>query len=278
MINLWSNFLSDGATVTASSSATGFPASNVQNDQPTTVWINSGLLTTDTLTFDFGYPVTITDFIMAFVTLGGQLDNFKLMANTSDSWGSPAFSQNLTWAPGVPIHASFASQTYQFWQITFDVKTYLYDDFGNQIFDDMGNPIYDDSGNNQVQIGRVYLGTASTVNPPDFQAGVKCIRQDLSLVNTARSGADYGILKASKRFIDITWTNAIDSDKTTMDAIYNLGGKVLKFFIQVDSSSGDPDISAIIYVRFFGDPQSMQVGALDTTQCWDMEYGFLEQI
>lgn len=277
MISIWYSFLSDLAIASASSTSSGFPASNVQNDQPDTTWMDAGTSETVSLTFNFGQPVSITDFVMTFITGVDQLTSITLSANSINDFSSPPFQQAVTWNASA-VSATFSAQKYQYWQIQMTKAVFLRDDLGFQLFDDLGNPIYDDSTAALLSIGRVFLGSQVQVNPPDFQNGLKIIRQDLSAVNTSRGGQDYGILKPSKRYLSLNWTNALDADYRTIDTIYKLGGKVLKFFIQIDSSSSDTDISSIIYVRFFQDPQTLETDALDSSQCWDMEYDLLEQI
>ena len=262
MINIWYKNLVDtfGNVISASSAATGFPAVNVSNNQPTVIWLSGTSLTKEWVLVDMGAAVAVTDFICAFHNLTSGDSALTLQYGNVATTGiggltTPAGTQSLTWTAG-PIQKSFSTQTYRYFCFVFTKS----------------------SSSQSRQIGRIYLGTVATVNPPDFDTGVTCIRQDLSLVNTARSGQDYGILKPSKRLWTLTWTQTPASDFTTLDAVYYLGGKVLKFFMQIDSNSGDPRLNVIAYVRFSDDFQTADVDALDSSQCWGLSCDWLEQI
>ena len=264
MINLWWNNLGDLAAnvISASSYSTGFPASNVANNQPGVKWLTGATLTTEWILFDLGSAMSITDFICAFHSFTGSDSSFTLQYGSSATTGSgglatPAGTQSITFAAGA-MQQSFSAQNYRYWCFVFTKG----------------------SSSEVASIGRIFLGTLTNINPPDLINGAQIIRNDLSVVNTAKSGQDYGLLKPSKRLFTLTWTNALDTDYRAMDNIYVTGGKVLKFFMQIDPANltGDTDLSSIVYVRINADPQNLETDALDSAQCWDMEYDLLEQI
>lgn len=282
MMNLWwKNLASLAATViTASSCQTLYPAANVANDQPTTVWISGYTNSQEWVMVDFGGIAAITDFICAFFLFINP-NTALIQGNASSDFTSPAFSAPVTLLNGV-MFASFAVQKFRYWRFIFTKGTPYFDDSipPNPVLDDEGNQEYTDTPTSGAQIGRVFLGQKVQINLPDLDNGVQPILQDLSEINTSKGGQDYGLFKPSKRLFTLTWTNALGSDKRTLYTIYKAGGKVLKFFIQIDPANltADPDCNSIVYVRFNQDPQNLESDAMDQEQCWDMEQDFLEQI
>jgi len=106
MIFLYNNLL-DSATLTASSEATGFPASNLKNPFRTKYWKTAGgTAGTAQLVIDSGAgtppPVNA-------IALTGYPDwlaapgTLQMEFNATDSWGSPSKTETLTWvAPTTP--------------------------------------------------------------------------------------------------------------------------------------------------------------------------------
>ena len=133
----WSNLVDQsGVVLTPSSEAATLPVENIINQLRTKVWQTGTTLTTEFVTFDFGAAVTISAVILLDHDLQSGDTGLKLMGNTADSWGAPAFTQNLTYRAG-PISEFFAEQSFRYWRVEF-IK---------------------DAAAETRQIGRVFLGT-----------------------------------------------------------------------------------------------------------------------
>jgi hypothetical protein len=131
----------DASTVTASTSASGMAASRVLHDLVSRKW-RSTSKTGNTLTFDLGsaFSTTLFGIFGHNFTSGATV---TLAANTSNSWGAPAWGPTtLTVATDgdsrvLPRLVYKLSQSYRWWQLSVD-----------------------DSGNtsNYVEIGRIMAG------------------------------------------------------------------------------------------------------------------------
>jgi len=121
-IMLLYNNLLDSATLTASSAATGFPASNLQHPFRTKVWrTTGGTPGTANLVIDHGTAKAVNCVALINYTWASAPGTLNFEANATDSWGAPSFSQALTWAATPSANGNkaciiktFASQTYRY--------------------------------------------------------------------------------------------------------------------------------------------------------------------
>lgn len=118
---LYNNLL-DIATLTASSEATGFPASNLKNPFRSKVWTTAGATAgTANLVINHGSAKAVTCVALIGYNWTSAPGTLNFEANATDAWGAPSFSQALTYAanptangnPGIIIKI-FASQSYQY--------------------------------------------------------------------------------------------------------------------------------------------------------------------
>jgi hypothetical protein len=98
------NLLND-ATLTANNPSTAFPASNIISDR-----LTERARFDSTLLIDLGSTMTVTA-----VAYGGASTAITLQGNSTNSWGSPAFSQALT------ASVTFISASYRYWRISTGV-------------------------------------------------------------------------------------------------------------------------------------------------------------
>ena len=123
MIFLYSNLL-DSATLTASSEATGFPASNLKNPLRAKYWKTAGgTAGTAQLVINHGAAKAVDA-----IALTGYPDwlaapgTLQVEFNATDAWGAPSATETLTWvAPTTPggnkgtiIKKLAATRTYQY--------------------------------------------------------------------------------------------------------------------------------------------------------------------
>lgn len=79
-------------TATASSSQTGFPVTNIQNLDPQIRWKASTYLADQSIVFDFAAPAAPSAIFLNKCNFAGAV----VQGNTSDSWGTPAFTQAIS--------------------------------------------------------------------------------------------------------------------------------------------------------------------------------------
>ena len=118
---LYNNLL-DTATLTASSAATGFPASNLTNPFRTKIWRTSGATAgTANLVIDHGTAKAVTCIALTGYSWTSIPDNLSIEFNDTDSWASPAHSEALTWYASPTSNGNkaviikiFSSQAYRY--------------------------------------------------------------------------------------------------------------------------------------------------------------------
>ena len=133
MILGYSNYV-DSATVNANSEDSGYPVTNVQDQQLGKVYRSTGV-SGEWLKFDLGSAEDVQGvFVVGHnITSGATV---KVQANSSDDFASPPVDVSMTY--GDIIYYLFSSsQSYRYWRITID-----------------------DSGNSDgyIEIGRVHIG------------------------------------------------------------------------------------------------------------------------
>lgn len=116
---LW-RIASDGGTVSASSASEGYPASNLllPNVNVGQCWKSAGSSADESVVFDLGQARLITSLVALGHDLAATTTNLRLEANSSDSWGSPAFSRALTWRDGA-LREFFTGEFYRYWRLAF---------------------------------------------------------------------------------------------------------------------------------------------------------------
>ena len=118
---LYNNLL-DSATLTGSSAATGFPATNLTNPFRTKIWRTSGATTgVANLVIDHGAAKSVTCVALTGYSWTSAPAILNLEFNDTDSWGSPAHSETLTWYSSPTANGNkaviikiFGSQSYRF--------------------------------------------------------------------------------------------------------------------------------------------------------------------
>lgn len=129
----------DQASISASSEASGLPATNVTQIWKSRVWRATGC-SSEWLKFDFGAAAAVR----AFALVGHNLTaaaTIKIQANATDVWTAPSIDVTLTYHADNLVYLWTADQSYRFWRLSII---------------DAGNP------DGYVQVGRIFLGQTAT--------------------------------------------------------------------------------------------------------------------
>jgi hypothetical protein len=116
------NHKSDSATLTASSEQVGFTAENIQDVRGSRVYRSAEGTTSINIVFDFGSAVAFDTIAIGFHNVTTSETTFKLEWNSSDSWGAPAGSTNIS-AENDTIYHEFSSVTYRYARLVIDDGT-----------------------------------------------------------------------------------------------------------------------------------------------------------
>ena len=227
-------FKFDTATISSSSEVSGLPDDNVVDDFVAKVWRT----TADTgqwIKFDLGSALKITQ-VSLFghnLTSGATI---TLQANSSDSWGAPAYSQAMTWDDKVII--KFIDQTYRWWRITFE---------------DGSNP------DTYIEVGRICAGEYIE---PDVNVNQEVQKKiiDPSTRTETEGRQGYTIEKPEYRVFSVYFS---DIDRTQQDQLETLFRAVktinpLVFALDPDNHPADDTIYCMVTT-----PLSITQGALE---------------
>ena len=150
----------------------------------------------NTLTVDLGSPQQVKALILFDHNLTAAA-TITVKANSSDSWGAPAFSEAITWSAGKILHYLSTPQTYEFWQL--------------QISDPANAYSY-------IEIGEIFLGSFLELSA-NYLEGYSRPTKFLQSVNQTQ----YGITR--KRFFNqqktfrFNYTHMAPADVASMEAL-----------------------------------------------------------
>jgi hypothetical protein len=185
----------DDGTLTASSEASGFQASNTKDSRLSRVWRSSG--TTENVVVDLGSAVSC-DFVAIAnhnFTSGATL---TLEANSSDSWTSPPFSESLTWDAGI-IWKAFTAASYRYWRI---------------VIEDGSN------GDGYVKMGRVGLGTYYQL--PGFTTRYKRTTRTTTKVQKSQTGQVYADIGYRYRNYTMQWPLVEQAEADELEDMFDI--------------------------------------------------------
>jgi hypothetical protein len=133
---LWDNEI-DNYTLTPSTAAANFPATNLQDLRLSSQWRTTQILA-QSIVIDAGVGNTITAAAAAIVshnlTAGATI---RIQGNAADAWAMPTLNEAFAWDADLMV-VFFTSAAFRFWRFYFD---------------DAANP------DGYIRIGRLFLGT-----------------------------------------------------------------------------------------------------------------------
>lgn len=116
---LFWRFPSDAGTWSCATAAANYPASNLglPHANSAEALKDDGTSTAFRVVVDMGAAYTVSAFAALAHDIPATATNLKVQANSSDSWGSPAFSHDCTYRADAIVEF-FAEQTYRYWSFT----------------------------------------------------------------------------------------------------------------------------------------------------------------
>lgn len=279
----WDNRTFDAlpaSSLVPSSYAQMLPASNVQTQFRSRVWRSGNTLGAETLTIDFGAPVSVDAFIAFFTTLNegsmtsGDTTGFTsgdwgdgpvtVAGNSVNSWSSPPFSQTLNQSS-----ITDAQSPHQYFEGYFETTpgapTYRYWQF----------EYYKSAANQTRDVGRIFLG--QTYDIPQAPAFNGILIELIDGSNKSKGVGLQTFVEVLPQFKQITLTfppmaqNVINQ----LDYIFAQIGQNRNFFLQIDQV--DP-YKEIYYVKL-GASHKKQTSVVSPTQTyWVVAYMFEEQL
>lgn len=208
-------FNSDGATVTATDAAAGFPVSRVQDDILANRYKTGGSVATQRIVFDMGSPANINAIVVDGHDLTSGDSAIKVEANATNVWTSPSLSQTLTYNAEKLKYWWSSYQTYRYWSLVFTKS----------------------AASEVRSIGRVVIGQAFTLLENVSVGGFRWGQQDLSETRRTKSGQLYADLNAILRELTINMPFSSQAQMEEIRALCETFGRGKSFYVSIDDDS-----------------------------------------
>lgn len=212
---IFSDNLADysSTVITAASASLDLPVANVRHPHRTRPYRTGTATAAEWVKFDLGSAKAVDSLILLDHTLTAGDSAIALEGNATDSWGSPSFSQALTFNADVIAAVLAAAQTYRWWRITFTKS----------------------AAGETRDIGRIFLGVAYECElSPKLPQGWEIKRNDLSTTDRARGGQTYSDIRLQYDEIKLTFPGvASDAFVAALHAVAQTVGTHTPLFVQV---------------------------------------------
>jgi hypothetical protein len=246
----------NGVIFTASTYDVSYPADLLANEQRSYGWKTGNTQAAENVVFDLGSAQAATSIILLDHDLLNADTNIKIEANTTNSWGAPAFTQALTWVAGT-IAQVFDSQSYRFWRLSFTKA----------------------SAGVQRTIGRMFLGTYYTTT--EGPADIEIDHQDLTQKQRTEGGQTWADAQADFRSFGLNFNGLGTTEKEALEAFAASVQTHKSFFFQVDENAAvDPGkLGERIYAKLISKPKFKDNGfGSDGALAWDTKLEMEEQL
>jgi hypothetical protein len=196
-------------------------------DDTDTTWTGSAVAYWNIyLTWDFGTATTV-DFFAAITPpnvdfFASSSATIELLANTTDSWVSPAQTFTLTRTnDGVFVFLDAeASTSYRYWQLR--VNDPGVSDFSSQWVTGM-------------PISHIYIGQYQELSSAFVSRGFSKSIDDRDIVFESHQGARYRLQRHKRRTIEgVACRNLTDTDRATLEQIFYDNGIYEPFYVCLD--------------------------------------------
>jgi hypothetical protein len=224
---------------------------------PADPWKTGTTVAAESVAIDLGSAKAVTSVILLDHTLTSGDTLIKLQAHTSNTWGAPSFTTDLTWASGT-IAKVFAQETYRWWRVIFTKS----------------------AAGEQREIGRLFLGTyyTTTEGPtPDFEIDP----QDLTERQRTEGGQIYSDAKPDFREFKLTFAGISTTQKEAFEAFADAVGIHTSFFFQTDETAAvtPGKFGERIYAKLKRKPKYKPGGwHTDGDLCWETQLELEEQL
>jgi hypothetical protein len=244
---LYNNTVYD-ATLVASSNQLGYGASLLADKTPFSKWKATGNVE-EYVVIDLQSAKAISGFALFNHNFTSSA-TITLEANTSNSWGAPAFTKTLTWSTYY-VWTYFVEQTYRYWRI---------------VIEDAGNA-------NDIEVGELYIGTdlALPLLAPDstFTMGTTSYR------NVARSSQVLGTLQYANRLYSFNLVYLSNAQRESLRDMFATHGNVepVVLVIWEDLLDNEPPLYGVV------DSESLSFARrANRAQYWNVSMSFREVV
>jgi len=239
MIFLWNNLFDDYSTITANTTATGYPVTNLQDYQLEKKWRSVGS-SSGWVKLQCGSTTIMVNYIAIAEHNFSTGATIKIQAGASDSWASPTLDASLTYSTGIIMEAVTCASSFKWWRIYID---------------DTSN------SDGYVEMGRPFLGTKLELA---FDQVLEFIltKVDTSTKQYSISGQGYGDEGiVYNLFQNVTFPVLSSTAKDDMDEMFAEVKKVKPVFMLLHT--GRSTELRPTYCSFVTDPSYTHIENLD---------------
>lgn len=242
-------------TITAATEAADLPVENVADPDRGNVYRTGVSQAGETIVFNLGSAKAVMAVILLDHTLTSGDSTIKVQGNAADSWGSPSFSEDITFIAGTIVHNFASVQTYQYWRVIFTKSA---------------------SGETR-DIGRIFLGPFETmVRGPQLPDGLTITPTDLSVTARALSGKTYSEIRGQYDAISIDFPPVSDAQMEIIKAIAAAVGTHTPFFVSIDPTLEPTDLFYYVKAKSFKGRKVKMWGS--GAAAWDLGMELNEEI
>lgn len=251
MIITYGNLAVPGVTVSASSTSSGYAASNILNPHKSKIWRTGTSTASEWIELDFGAAVTVTHLgLVAHNFTGG--DTIRIKGNASSSWGSPSVNVLITVAAPNQIVSLGGSQSYRYWRLEVTKAS---------------------SGVTR-ELGALLLGSAYTFAELPAYDGYSDARVDPSRNTKAIGGQEYSEVLPKFSEFSMDWSMVDSTMATNIRTVINSLGVTQPCLLTVDAGG---ELTEVIYAKLRRLPRIKAHGA-DATLRWDFSLDLEEML
>jgi hypothetical protein len=231
---LYNNLISS-ATLTASSSATGFPVANLKNPFRTKVWRTAGgTAGTANLVVNHGSAKAVNCIALAGYNWAAAPGTLDIEFHASDAWGAPSAHEHITWAANPTAQGNHGVIV-----MKFDSKSYQYNRL-NVVYSPSATPT-------DWNLGVLFLGTYFEPTysfKPDWTLDIN----DESIGSKTIGGQDHFDQVGKFRSMDVGFSIVSQAQWESFQAMIHSVGRSKDLFIAFDYDD-DPD-EMTVYGKF----------------------------
>jgi hypothetical protein len=251
---LFWRYPSDNGTVACSTADPDYPASNLQlpHNNAAESLRDDGTSATFRVVFNLGSAYSVGAIAILGHTILATATNIKLQANTSDSWGSPAFSRTLTWADDTIVDF-FTSEIYQYWSLVLTKA----------------------SAAEIVQIARLVLGTYYEFPQNPSEKSVEWGGEEATRTERTASGASYSDVSAHVKTLGFRIEFMGQAQKDEIDELSRTFGLHTPFCLSLDHAN--MPVTGFIYGKLRDKPRFTD-RIWSTTTLYDGDISMVEEL
>ena len=215
----WNNLV-ESATLTAGSADGSYPVTNIQKIPTTSEWRTASGTTTSNVVIDLGSAQTVEHmFLIGSALEGLNFTSITLEANTSDSWGAPAYSSGaITSFPENLLYLATGTQSYRYWRVV------ITNGAGGATFTGFSN---------------LFLGEALSLTNNNIDTSWSLSQNERADVSTGLYGQRFiTTYNKQNEFKGLSFQLLTKDELDTVEAMFENRGVDKPIFFMLDSSEG----------------------------------------